>query len=90
MLKSPTATDSSSSVARASPTSGMAACLKASNSATLMLMNRTPGSWNAVLDAVGKSVNRVPMPITRSASGAITFAASVPDTPAPPRLSGWS
>ena len=38
------------------------------------------------LDAVVKSVNRVPTPITKSASLAIVLAAEFPVTPIPPRL----
>ena len=34
-----------------------AACLQASNSATLILMKRTAGFWNAVFDAVVKSLS---------------------------------
>ena len=37
-----------------------------------------------------KSDQRVPMPITRSASAAIRFAANVPVTPIAPSAEGWS
>src|SRR5690606_13966999 len=46
-------------------------------------------STTVVLEAVVKSVKRVPTPITRSASLAIRLAAALPVTPMPPRLSGW-
>ena len=42
-------------------------------------IDRTSGFWNAVFDAVVKSLYRVPIPITRSASRAIRFAAMLPD-----------
>ena len=37
-----------------------------------------------------KSLQRVPIPITRSASRAMRLAASVPVAPTAPRLSWWS
>ena len=79
-----------SSVARASATSGSAPCLAASKPATLTFTNRTPGSWKADFDAVVKSLQRVPIPITRSASRAMRLAAAVPVAPTAPRLSWWS
>ena len=57
-----------------------------SNSATFTDTNRACG--NAVFDAVVKSVQRVPIPITRSASAASRFAASVPVAPTAPASSG--
>ena len=65
-----------------------AGVLEASNSATLILMKRTSGFWNAVFDAVVKSLSRVPMAITRSASRAAMFAPGVPVTPIAPRFCG--
>ena len=56
---------------------------------TLIPMNATPGSWNAVLDAVTKSPSRVPIAITRSASRASRFAASPPAAPIGPAFIGW-
>ena len=43
------------------------------------------GSRNAVFDAVVKSLQRVPTPITRSAAAAIRLAANVPVAPIAPR-----
>ena len=54
----------------------------------LMLTKRTPSSWNAVLDAVVKSVNLVPTPMTTSASRARAFAAVVPVEPTAAHLPG--
>ena len=81
---------SSSIVARASPTSGGPSCFAASKSATLTLMKLTPACANAVFDAVVKSDQRVPIPITRSASAAMRLAANVPVTPIAPSADGWS
>jgi hypothetical protein len=53
-----------------------------------MFRNRTPGFWKAVLDAVVKSLRRVPIAITRSASRAAMFAPGVPVTPMAPRFIG--
>ena len=44
---------------------------------------------NSHLEPVVKSVMRVPMPMTRSASCAILLEAEVPVTPMPPRQYGW-
>jgi hypothetical protein len=55
-----------------------------------MLMKRTSGFWNAVLEAVVKSSYLVPMPMTRSASAAMALAAVVPVEPIAPRLNWWS
>ena len=52
-------------------------------------MKRTSGSWKADLDAVVKSPQRVPMPMTRSASRARRLAAAVPVEPTAPEESGW-
>ena len=81
---------SASSATRASATTGRPLCFAASNDVTLMLTKRTPGSWNADFDAVVKSLQRVPTPITTSASRASRLAAAVPVAPTAPRLSGWS
>ena len=56
----------------------------------LTFTNRTSGSRKAVFEAVVKSLQRVPMPITRSASAATRFAANVPVTPIAPSAEGWS
>ena len=64
--------------------------MAASKPATLMFTNRTPGSWNADLEAVVKSLQRVPTPITRSASRASRLAAGVPVAPIAPSADGWS
>jgi hypothetical protein len=58
--------------------------LWASDAATFRLTNRTPGSGKIVREAVVKSVNRVPTPITRSASVASASAAVVPVAPSAP------
>ena len=42
------------------------------------------------MDAVVKSLQRVPMPITRSASAASVLAAVVPVAPMAPTDCGWS
>ena len=81
---------SASIASRASATIATAECFPASASATFTLTKRTSGRANAVLDAVVKSVQRVPIPMTRSASRAMRFAASVPVAPIAPRESGWS
>ncbi len=57
---------------------------------TLTLTNRTPGAAKAVREAVVKSLQRVPMPITRSASRASALAAVVPVAPIAPTEAGWS
>ncbi len=72
----------------ASATTARPRCLAASNSATLMLTKRARGK--AVWEAVVKSVQRVPIPITRSASRARRLAASPPLTPTGPTFCGWS
>ena len=64
--------------------------MDASNSATLTFTKRTSSARNAVFDAVVKSLQRVPMPITTSASAATRFAANVPVTPTAPSAEGWS
>ena len=64
--------------------------MAASSAATLTLTKRTPGSWNADFDAVVKSLQRVPTPITRSASRASRLAAGVPVAPIAPSADGWS
>ena len=56
--------------------------------ATLMLMNRTPGCWKMVRDAVVKSEYRVPIPITTSARRVNRFAAGLPVAPTAPRFNG--
>ena len=56
----------------------------------MTLTNCTRESWKADLEAVVKSLQRVPMPITTSASRASRLAALVPVAPTAPRLSGWS
>jgi hypothetical protein len=56
----------------------------------LTFTNCTPASWKAVREAVVKSLYRVPMPMTTSASAAMRFAAVVPVAPMPPRYWGWS
>ncbi len=84
------ASRSASSAARASASTGRALCLAASNAATLTLTKRTWGSWKADFDAVVKSLQRVPMPMTRSASRASRLAAAVPVAPTAPSESGWS
>ena len=56
----------------------------------LMLMKRTSGFWNAVFEAVVKSLKRVPKAITKSASRALRLAAVVPVTPIAPKFCGWS
>ena len=53
---SPSAADSASSASRASATTDNPPCFTESNEATLMLTNRTPGSLNAVRDALVKSL----------------------------------
>ena len=68
----------------------MPASVTASAAATLTLTKRTRGPLNAVRDAVVKSLYRVPMPMTTSASLAIALAAVVPVLPSAPRASGWS
>jgi hypothetical protein len=75
---------------RASATTATPACLAASNAATLMFTNRTPGAAKTVRDAVVKSLHRVPMPMTTSASRANALAAVVPVAPTAPTLRGWS
>ena len=55
-----------------------------------MFTNRTPGSLNAVRDALVKSLYRVPIPITTSASAASALAAVVPVAPTAPTDCGWS
>ena len=76
---------------RASATIGsVVPCLYASIAATLMLMKRTSGFWNAVRDAVVKSSYRVPIPMIRSASAAMAFAAVVPVEPIAPSENWWS
>ena len=65
-------------------------CLAASSDATLTFTNRTPGSWNADFDDVVKSLQRVPTPITRSASRARRLAAGVPVAPIAPSAERWS
>ena len=55
----------------------------------LMLANFTPSLRNSHLEEVVKSVMRVPMPMTQSASAAILLEAEVPVTPMPPRHMGW-
>ena len=65
-------------------------CLAASKAATLTLTKRTSGSWKADFEAVVKSLQRVPTPITRSASRASRLAAAVPVAPTAPSASGWS
>ena len=82
--------ESASSVTRASAVTAMAPCFCISSSATLTFTNRTCGLWNNDFDAVVKSLQRVPMPITRSAPFAIRFAASVPVAPIAPRFEAWS
>ena len=62
--------------------------MAASIPATLTPTKRTPGSWKADFDAVVKSLQRVPTPITRSASRASRFAAGVPVAPTAPSASG--
>jgi hypothetical protein len=86
----PSAASSAESPARASATIGNADSLAASNPATLMLTNFTSGFWNAVRDAVVKSLYRVPTPITTSASRASRLATGVPVEPTPPTEFGWS
>ncbi len=54
-----------------------------------MLMNLA-SSRNSHLEAVVKSVYRVPTPMTTSASLAISLAAEQPVTPTPPKFRGWS
>jgi hypothetical protein len=53
------------------------------------LTNFTSGFWNAVRDAVVKSLYRVPTPMTTSASRASRFATGVPVEPTPPTEFGW-
>jgi hypothetical protein len=62
--------------------------LAVSSPATLTLTKRTSGSWNAVFEAVVKSLQRVPTPITTSASRARRFAAGVPVAPIAPSAAG--
>ena len=64
------------------------ACLAASSAVTLRLTNRTSGCWNAVRDAVVKSLYRVPTPITTSASRASALATGEPVDPTPPTACG--
>ena len=64
--------------------------MAASKAATLTFTNRTSGSWNADCEAVVKSLQRVPTPITRSASRASRLAAAVPVAPIAPSDDGWS
>ena len=52
-----------------------------------MLTNRA-SSRNSHLEAVVKSVYRVPTPMTTSASRAISLAAEQPVVPMPPRFRG--
>lgn len=54
-----------------------------------MFTKRTPGCWKAVREAVVKSLQRVPTPITRSAPAASAFAAVVPVEPTAPISRGW-
>ena len=56
----------------------------------MTLTKRTPGSWKADFDAVVKSLQRVPTPMTRSASWASRLAAAVPVAPTAPSDSGCS
>src|SRR3954464_8898312 len=63
-------------------------CLATSSGVTLRLTNRTSGSWNAVFDAVVKSLYLVPMPTTTSASLASALATGEPVEPTPPPASG--
>ena len=56
------------SASRASATTDSPESLPASKRATLMLTKRTPGFWKAVREAVVKSLDRVPTPMTTSAS----------------------
>ncbi len=55
-----------------------------------MLTKATPSAANALRDAVVKSLQRVPMPITTSASRASAFAAVVPVAPIAPTHDGSS
>ena len=64
--------------------------MAASKSAMFTLTKRTASLRNAVFDAVVKSDQRVPMPITTSASAAMRFAAKVPVAPIAPSDDGWS
>ena len=54
----------------------------------LRFTNRTPGCWNAVREAVVKSLYRVPTPSTTSASAASAFATGEPVAPTPPTAHG--
>ena len=54
-----------------------------------MLTNRAPPAWNAVREAVVKSLQRVPIPMTTSASRARALAAVVPVEPIAPISWGW-
>ena len=68
----------------------MPASFTASAAATLTLTKQTCGQPNAVRDAVVKSLYRVPIPMTTSASPASWLAAAVPVLPIAPTASGWS
>ena len=50
----------------------------------------TSGFWNAVFEAVVKSLYRVPTPMMTSASRASAFATGDPVDPTPPTACGWS
>lgn len=65
-------------------------CLAASSDATLTFTNVTSGFWNAVREAVVKSLYRVPMPMTTSARAARALATGEPVEPTPPTACGWS
>ena len=64
--------------------------LWASSVVTLTLTMRTSGCWKTENEAVVKSLQRVPTPITRSASRATALAAVLPVAPMEPREAGWS
>ncbi len=60
-----------------------------SKAAALRFTNRAPGAKSDP-EAVVKSVHRVPIPRTTSASRAAASAGAVPVCPMPPRHCGWS